>query len=105
MRMWNVDPKLLCQKHLCGEHLETHMFHGTIKKKRSILGFITKGLVEVHNIKKRHDDLVKEMLSRNYNHKTELPEFDSWEAGSVDVEQNVIILKNKCKECKERMEK
>ena len=32
MRMWMIDPKLLCRKHLLGEHLEIHMFVGTINK-------------------------------------------------------------------------
>ena len=32
MRMWNVDPKLMCNKHLLGEHVEMHMFFGTIQK-------------------------------------------------------------------------
>lgn len=40
MRMWGVDPKVLCTKHMIGEHAETHMFLGTIKKGTSIKGLI-----------------------------------------------------------------
>lgn len=52
MRMWMVDVKCLCRKHLLGEHSETHMFTGTIKKGTSILGYLKNGLLETHNIKK-----------------------------------------------------
>ena len=46
MRMWMVDPSLLCRKHLLGEHLECHMFVGTINKNISIKGYIKNGLCE-----------------------------------------------------------
>jgi ribosomal protein L44E len=105
MRMWNIDPRLLCVKHLCGEHLEMHMFLGAIRKKKSIKGFINNGLVEVHNIKKRHDELSNEMLKRSYSHKSDSLESDSlWEAGRVNIEQNKRELQIRCKECKERIE-
>ena len=32
MRQWMVDPRLLCRKHLLGEHVENHMFIGTLKR-------------------------------------------------------------------------
>jgi hypothetical protein len=31
MRMWMVNPRIMCGNHLLGEHLETHMFYGIIK--------------------------------------------------------------------------
>jgi hypothetical protein len=34
--MWMVDPRLVCSKHLLGEHVELHMFVGCLlKRKRS----------------------------------------------------------------------
>jgi len=76
MRMWNVNHKFLCRQHLLGEHVEMHMFVGCIKMHTNIQGYIDKGLVEVFYIKTRHDNLVKEMLSRGYKHKSPLDEFD-----------------------------
>lgn len=104
MRQWNVDPKLLCRKHILGEHVECHMFVGTINKKSSLSGYISRGLVEVHNIEKRHAELVSEMIRRGYNHKSPLPEFRSWTEGHVDSEANLVELARRCPECRKRIE-
>lgn len=101
--MWNVNPEFLCRKHLLGEHVECHMLVGTLNRNKSIKGFIDKGLIEVHNVKKRHDELVKEMSSRGMNHKSDLPEFKSFTLGSVDVDGNVKELMRRCPACKERI--
>lgn len=105
MRMWMVDPKLLCQKHLCGEHQECHSFRGTINKGTSIKGYLRNGLLEVHNLKSRHDELAEEMERRGYNHKSELIQYLPYILGKVDSEKNIEILKERCPKCKERMEK
>lgn len=103
MRQWMVDPKFLCRKHLSGEHVEMHMFLGTIKKGTSLKGYIEKGLVEVHNIKNRHDELATEMTKRGYNHKTPINEFFSPVVGMVDSEQNIKELERRCESCRERI--
>jgi len=104
MRMWDIDPKLLCRKHLLGEHVEMHMFVGTINKNKSVSGYLEKGLVEIHNIKNRHELLSAEMVKRGYNHKSPLPEFKAWEAGKVDIQANLIDLAGRCEECRGRIE-
>ena len=105
MRQWNVNPEYLCTQHLLGEHLEQHMFMGCVKKGTSLKGYIDKGLVEIHNIPKRHDELATEMIKRGYNHKSPLQEFTCQETGCVDSEQNIKELKRRCINCKERIEK
>ena len=104
MRMWMVDPKLLCSKHLRGEHVECHMFVGTILKNKSLEGYKRNKLVEVHNLKKRHEDLAKEMVRRGMNHKSDLKEFKDFNYGVVNIEENKLELIRRCKECKERIE-
>jgi len=104
MRMWGVSPKFLCRKHLLGEHLELHMFIGTLNKNKSLKGYIDKGLVEVHFIKNRHEDLVKEMMKRNYNHNSPLNiKVPLYKAGKIDIKENLKELYNRCEECRERM--
>jgi len=103
MRMWNVDTKLLCKKHLLGEHVEMHMFVGSINKGKSLKGFIDKGLVEISHIKQRHEDLKNEMISRGMNHNSELPECELWEEGNVDVEESISELIKRCPKCKKRI--
>ena len=106
MRMWNVPTNMLCTKHLLGEHVEQHMFIGCWNKGTSLTGYIDKGLVEIHNIIKRHDELVVEMIKRGMNHKSPIPgEITGDEIGCVDVEQNINELRRRCKKCRERIEK
>jgi len=70
MRMWMVAPDLLCRKHLCGEHVECHMFLGTIKKRKKVTGYLNNNLFEPELLKERHDELANEMVRRGYTHNT-----------------------------------
>ena len=72
MRMWMVDPKIMCQKHLCGMHVELHMFIGSMQKNVRMNGFINNDLLEPLSIKEMHDKIASEMISRGYNHKSYL---------------------------------
>jgi hypothetical protein len=107
MRQWNVDTRMLCNKHLLGEHVEHHMFIGSMKKNISVRGYIEKGLLEVHTLKDRHDIIALEMEKRGMNHKTPL-NLDSiilWKEGNIEVEANIQNLRNRCVQCGERIEK
>lgn len=100
MRMWKVNPKNLCRKHLLGEHVEMHMFIGTIKRGTRLTGYIKKGLVEVHNIINRHDKLADEMITRGYKHNSDISKEDInllWKEGFVDKNKNEKVLANRCK--------
>lgn len=103
MRMWNVPTVFLCRQHLLGEHNEMHSLSGCIKKGTSIKGYITNGLIETHNIKKRHDELATEMTDRGYNHKSPLHEIKIGRSGFVDLEQSLKELIKRCPKCKERI--
>ena len=105
MRMWSIDPKLLCRKHLLGEHVEMHMFAGSIRKRIQIRGYIKKGLVETGNIRKRHDELAREMEERGYAHNSPLPDFSCEPEGHVDVEENLEELKSRCLDCRKGIER
>ena len=95
-----MDPKKLCRQHLLGEHLEMHMFASEIKAGKKIRGYIKNGLVEVHNIVKRHDALAKEMKRRGYHHKSPIAKPKLWKEGKVDVSRSIKDLKKRCKECR-----
>jgi hypothetical protein len=113
MRMWMVDPKILCQKHLCGEHLETHMFLGSLKNGKKIDGFITNNLFEPRSLYQRHEDLKNEMIRRGYNHKSEMNEHECecilnlsieqqyWEIDKLKAFRDLL---NRCPECLRRYE-
>jgi len=104
MRMWNVRPELMCRKHLLGEHAEMHMFFVALSLGKMHDGYICKGLVEVHNIKRRHDELAREMVRRGYRHNS--PMSDSpllATAGFVDIERSYEELQLRCAECRRRI--
>jgi len=105
MRMWKVRPKFLCNKHLLGEHVEMHMFAGVLRKKMKISGYISKGLVEVYNIRKRHDALASEMLRRGMHHQSPLQQVRLYRSGRVDVKNSMRVLAKRCGECRKRMKR
>lgn len=100
MRMWNVPVATLCRRHLLGEHVEMHMFAGSLRRGRSIAGHVVLGQVEPHNIQKRHDVLAQEMLQRGYRHNSPLqaPVMAQW--GRVSVVDNLAELRRRCVDCR-----
>ncbi len=106
MRMWNVNPSCLCRKHLLGEHVEMHMFVGTIKAGKSLEGYFRDKLLDSETIQQRHDALAEEMLLRGMNHNSPLqqPTEFIWHEASVDVEENKAELVRRCEECRTRIE-
>jgi|GEM_PF-697546 len=104
MRMWNINPKILCRQHLLGEHVEMHMFEGTVKKGISIQGYIDKGLINPSEIKKRHNELVEEMKNRGFNHNSPI-EINIKKKNPIDKDKSLSELLERCKKCKKRNDK
>ena len=106
MRMWMVDVTKMCRQHLLGEHVECHMFVGTINKNKKLDGYVGNNLLQLKDLKKRHDALAKEMIRRNMKHNSELLPFDITkydnyiQNSKVDIPHNIQVLKIRCKECK-----
>jgi hypothetical protein len=107
MRMWMVDPRIMCRQHLLGEHAEIHMFIGTISRGDSVKGYLEKGLLEIHSLCSRHDELVREMKRRNYRHDSAMSK--KWKQarilGSIDKDKNLKQLVSRCQRCRERYER
>lgn len=70
MRMWMVNPKIMCNQHLLGEHLELHMMTGHIRRKKSLTGWINNNCIEPTSIIIRHRQIADEMINRGFNHKS-----------------------------------
>ena len=103
MRMWMLPPEIMCRKHLLGEHVEMHMLVGTLQKGISVQGYIDNQLVELEHIRERHEQLVKEMLHRGYNHKSPLPDYPEVSGGVVDRVENLRDLAERCPDCRLRI--
>lgn len=108
MRMWMVDPKIMCRQHLLGEHLETHMIIGALKKGINWERFIKSNCIELTSVQDRHDELAEEMKRRGYQHKSDM-EFDyslldTYDEVTVncgvDRDKSKKLLLSRCKECK-----
>ena len=103
MRMWMVSPKIMCRKHLLGEHVECHMLLSVLRIGNSIKGYIRNNCVEPHSIKIRHDQLAQEMINRKYNHKSPMVlnqnEPDCFVNVIVDKEKALQLLLNRCSNC------
>ena len=70
-------------------------------------GFLDKGLLEIHNLKIRHDDLAREIEARGMNHKSpmEYHEFMSMKhrKGFVDNGESLKELSRRCPDCRRRI--
>lgn len=75
MRIWDLPPRLLCRKHLLGEHNELHIMWKCITEQRS--GWANHPETQrwrgrLAAMYRRHDALVREMHRRGFNHKSPL---------------------------------
>ena len=106
MRMWMIDPKLLCRKHLLGEHGEIHKHkHNFVKHHRIDRRIEPVVQIEPMSMKSRHDELSKEMIRRGFNHQSpyEQPDIsylpESQRVAKVDTNVSIHDLIERCPEC------
>ncbi len=103
MRMWMVDPKIMCREHLLGEHRELHMLAGTIRKKKQLLGYLKRNILEPSGIERRHSELIEEMKRRGYKHKTPISVGDITYLNKgmtkVIIDESYRELYKRCKRC------
>lgn len=107
MRIWDVSPKELCRIHLLGEHRELHAIWTILtenKKGYSSHPETKRWSGKLGALYKRHEDEVKEMGIRGYNHSSTLDK--SLAIGKKEqrdfvntIKEQKEILKNKNCEC------
>lgn len=110
-RMWLLDPSLLCRDHLLGEHNELHKLVGGIRNhphgKAIADGQAAKGNIDTSLIDDRHRQLAAELDRRGYDHDSPLKYGDEeYQAGvgAIDIEVNRGDLRQRCADCRSRME-
>ena len=104
MRMWMVYPKLMCDRHLLGEHVEIHMLAGALAKGKSVEGYLAKGLLAPQCLFKRHWDLVVEMTGRGFKHVAPLRTFAGpAPSGAVNKDASLRELARRCRRCRRRI--
>lgn len=108
MRMWMVDPKIMCRQHLLGEHVEIHMLLGCLRRGKNIDGFLKAKLVDPRSMFSRHEELVAEMQHRGYKHNSPLDKNECAKyqhiTSAICVFDNQYSLCDRCSVCKQRAE-
>jgi len=99
-----VDPGIMCDRHLLGEHYECHMFAGCIEKGKSLKGYLRKNLFDPASLTERHDRLVKEMEARGFRHRSPLPAYGGV-SNPIDASRSLSALLSRCAECRRRHKK
>lgn len=108
MRMWMVNPEILCRQHLLGEHGEIHKHRHNFVKHHSIAKRIIMGQIEPESMWTRHDELSQEMLNRGYNHNSpyEMPDLSYLSSREryfiIDRKISLQALLDRCPNCKKR---
>ena len=105
MRMWMIDPSLLCRRHLLGEHGEIHKHRHNFVKHHSVSGRVSPiVLIEPASMQSRHDELAAEMVRRGYNHASpyvlpDLSYLGELANAKADIDYNLRDLCERCKDC------
>lgn len=107
-----VNPVIMCDRHLLGEHCELHMILGSAKEGIALDGYVENNLLEISSLQSRHEALAKEMVRRKMNHNSELSYPDGYtfgqgifvSKGKVDREEALKELLRRCPECKKNYE-
>lgn len=104
--MWMLNPKILCTKHLLGEHGEIHKHRHNFVKKHNIKGRIIPVVqIEPSSMETRHNELALEMINRKMNHKSDYKQPDisylpkELQSAKVDISVALKDLLLRCKDC------
>lgn len=104
-----VDPTVLCNQHLLGEHVELHMIVGAVEKGygASVVGLARMDLVDTRLVTERHSVLAAEMTARGMNHQSPLEWFDEDGIGygMPDPEVSLAELRRRCADCRARIDR
>jgi len=106
-----VNPRLMCRKHLLGEHFEIHMFLGTMRKGIDVTGYVKNNLLDVSSLFSRHEEISNEMIRRGYNHNTPISleevsfilncePYKYLKFDYIDKEESISELIKRCKDCR-----
>jgi len=109
MRIWDIDPKHLCRKHLLGEHRELHGLWNILTKHDGKGGYskhpeTLRWIGKLNLLYQRHQELANEIINRGYNHQSPLDEKLAIGNEKQSIFINTIdeqkeLLKNKPCEC------
>ncbi|NTW14259.1 MAG: pyrimidine dimer DNA glycosylase [Candidatus Moranbacteria bacterium] len=109
MRIWDVEPKYLCRKHLLAEHRELHGLWNILTVHDGKGGYsrhpeTLRWFGKTRALYARHEALAREFEHRGYEHHTPLDELHATGSGIQDAfldtpDEQTLILRDKPCEC------
>ncbi len=109
MRVWDIQPKYLCHKHLVAEHRELHGLWNILTKHGGKGGYsrhpeTLRWIGKTKALYLRHEALVSEFTKRGYRHQTPLDKVLATGSKIQNIFINTlveqkILLKNKNCDC------
>jgi hypothetical protein len=107
MRIWDIEPERLCDRHLLAEHAELHGLWNTLTQNKK--GYANhpetrRWRGKLRALYNRHGKLVKEMTKRSFNHNSPLdPKLATGKSRQTEYvdtpEEQRRILKTKDCDC------
>jgi len=103
MRMWMVNPELMCSKHRTGEHGEIHKHKHNFEKRHSISGRVSPLVqIEPESMRIRHDELAATL--KNHKSPYEMPDISylpkEERSAKVDQDESLRELCKRCLDCR-----
>jgi hypothetical protein len=115
MRVWDINPRLLCRKHLLAEHRELHGLWNILTKHGGRGGYsrhpeTLRWVGKLAALYARHQALVDEFVRRGYRHLTPLDKALAKGKAKQNLfintlEEQVELLKAKDCDCKYNLDK
>lgn len=109
MRIWDVDPKILCRQHLLGEHRELHGLWNILTKHGGVGGYARhpetlRWVGREQALYLRHEVLAAEIGRRGYKHRSPIDERLAVGSAVQDTfidtpEEQLEILRSKSCDC------
>jgi hypothetical protein len=103
-----MNPAIMCDRHLLGEHNEHHAMLGTMRKRMKIDNYIAWNLFNPGTLAGRHESIKIEMLARNFNHDTPINIAEAAGMAAIygnhpiDIRLSNLELLRRCPECRKR---
>ena len=109
MRMWMVDPRIMCFKHLCREHCEVHRLVANLRKGRDVRSYLLRQVLDISSIYIRHKELEDEIMARGGKLDSPLSAaeciaFARWYGSTtINIGRSLADLSDCCKECRRKI--
>jgi hypothetical protein len=111
IRMWMVDPRIMCTRHLCQEHCEIHRLVANLRKGRNVRKYLLQQVIDISSIYARHEEIEDEIIARGGKldsplSAVECVAFARWYGSvTINMSRSLSDLSSCCKQCQKKIGK